>query len=128
MSHHDQARPAAGERLTPAPATTDPAAPPANPVLELSHAAMNLAYRDGLSTLFGLTVPWIMRYQDSWWVLYEGGWLRITDQPTAADLDRLAVQMSQADVTAARDNAIRQAVDPDGAPGHERPPLARPSS
>jgi hypothetical protein len=78
--------------------------------LELSHADMNAAYQAGLSIPFGQTVAWIMRYQDAWWVLYEGGWLRITDSLAIDDLDRLAVQMARADTSVARDTAIRAAI------------------
>ena len=122
---HTPPSPTAGGGLAPDPGGADPAAG-AEAGLELSHAAMNTAYREGLSTPFSLTVPWIMRYLASWWVLYERGWLRITDELTASDLDRLAAQMGQADALAARDNAIRNAVASAPPPGRE-PPVARPS-
>jgi hypothetical protein len=39
--------------------------------------------------------------------VYERGWLRITDEPTTADLDRIAARLTQADAAAISDTAIR---------------------
>ena len=33
----------------------------------------------------------------SWWVVYERGWLRITDELTATDIDQRAAQVPEAD-------------------------------
>jgi hypothetical protein len=32
----------------------------------------------------------VVRYREAWWVVYEHGWLRVTDTATAEDLDRAA--------------------------------------
>jgi hypothetical protein len=99
-------------------AHNDPAAAPAatGAPVELTHAQMNAAYDKGLAAPFAQAIPWLIRCQDAWWVLYEGGWLRVTDQPTAENLDQRAAQMTDADVQAARDAAIRGAVASQGGP------------
>jgi hypothetical protein len=58
--------------------------------LELSHAEMNAAHDSGAAVPFAETVPWLVRYDNSWWVDHDHGWLRITDTLTAADLDNRA--------------------------------------
>jgi hypothetical protein len=78
--------------------------------LELTHAQMNAAYDSGQATPLAHAVPWLVRYQQAWWVVYEKGWLRVTDQPTADDLDQRAAQMTGEDAQAARNAAIRAAV------------------
>jgi hypothetical protein len=96
----------------------NPAAAPAatGAPLELTHAQMNAAYDKGLAVPFAQAIPWLIRYQNAWWVVYEGGWLRVTDQPTTENLDQRAAQMTDADVQAARDAAIRAAVASQTAP------------
>ena len=90
--------------------------------LELSHAEMNAAYDSGQAVPFARAVPWLVRCQDAWWVVYEGGWLRVVDDATAENLDQRAAQMTDADAAAARDAAIRGAIagqapsPPDGQP------------
>jgi hypothetical protein len=51
---------------------------------------------------FAQSVPWLVRYDDSWWVVYERGWLRVTDEPTAADLDQRSAQMTEAEADSGR--------------------------
>jgi hypothetical protein len=65
--------------------------------LEVSHAQMNAAHDNGEAVPFAQSVPWLVRYDDSWWVVYERGWLRVTDEPTAADLDQRSAQMTEAE-------------------------------
>jgi hypothetical protein len=58
--------------------------------LNISHSDMNAAHRRGHAVLLDQSIPWLARYQDSWWVVYAGGWLRVTDELAAADInDRL---------------------------------------
>jgi hypothetical protein len=102
------------------PATSRGGAPATGMPLELSHADMNAAYDSGQAVPFAQAVPWLVRYQDAWWVVYEGGWLRVVDDPTAEDLDRRAAQMTNADAAAARDAAIRGAIT------SQTPPDTRP--
>jgi hypothetical protein len=71
---------------------------------------MNAAYAAGLAVPLGHIVSWIVRYDDAWWVLYERGWLRVTDAAAADDLDRRNIQMTEADAATARDAAICVAV------------------
>jgi hypothetical protein len=60
--------------------------------LEVSHAEMNAAHDSGEAVPFTETIPWLVRYDNSWWVVHDHGWLRITDTLTAADLDHRASQ------------------------------------
>ncbi len=72
-------------------------APADDRVLEISHAQMDAAHNDGEAIPFGQSVPWLVRYDSSWWVVYERGWLRITDELTATDIDQRAAQLPKAD-------------------------------
>jgi hypothetical protein len=78
--------------------------------LEIGHAQMNAAYDNGEAVPFAQAVPWLVRYDGSWWVVYERGWLRVTDEPTATDLDQRAAQITEAEAQQGRDAAIRAAV------------------
>jgi hypothetical protein len=60
----------------------------------ISHAEMDAAYDTGDAVLLAPSVSWLVRYQDAWWVIYEGGWLRITDELTAGDIDNCAARIS----------------------------------
>ena len=63
--------------------------------LEITHAEMNAAHDSGVAVPFTETIPWLVRYDNSWWVVHDEGWLRITDTLTAADLDNRAVSRPQ---------------------------------
>ena len=78
------ARPAAG-------------APADDRVLEISHAQMDAAHNNGEAIPFAQSVPWLVRYDGSWWVVYERGWLRITDELAATDIDQRATLMPGTD-------------------------------
>jgi hypothetical protein len=58
--------------------------------LEITHAEMNAAHTSGDAAPFAETIPWLVRYDNSWWVVHDHGWLRITDDLTATDLDNRA--------------------------------------
>jgi len=60
--------------------------------LVVSHSDMNAAYARGKAIPLADSILWLTRYQDSWWVVYEGGWVRITDNLVAADMDGRAAQ------------------------------------
>jgi hypothetical protein len=79
--------------------------------LVMSHAEMNAAYDSGAAVPLAQAISWLVRYLDAWWVVYERGWLRITDELTATDLDQATARLSEADAVAARDAAIRTALD-----------------
>ena len=70
-------------------AGTRPAAgaPAGDRVLEISHAQMDAAHNNGEAIPFAQFVPWLVRYDDSWWVVYERGWLRITDELTTSSTE-----------------------------------------
>ena len=72
-----------------------PAAPSSAPdhPLEITHAQMDAAHETGEAVPFSQTVPWLVRHDGSWWVVYERGWLRITDELTAVDIDQRAAEM-----------------------------------
>ena len=72
-------------------------APAGDRVLEISHAQMDAAHNDGEAIPFAQSVPWLVRYDGSWWVVYERGWLRVTDELTATDIDQRAAQLPEAD-------------------------------
>jgi hypothetical protein len=55
----------------------------------------------------GQSVSWLVRYRHAWWVVYERGWLRTTDDLTEADLDMAAARLTQAEAAAARDTDLR---------------------
>jgi len=71
-----------------------------DPPTAITHAAMNAAFDEGAAALLSGAANWVVRYRDAWWVVYEHGWLRITDAPTAADLDQAARRLAQAEAAA----------------------------
>lgn len=66
----------------------------------ITHAAMNAAFDEGTATLLSAAVSWLVRHREAWWVVYEHGWLRITDAATAQDLDQAAARLAQAEAAA----------------------------
>lgn len=76
--------------------------PPArgHPPTAITHGAMSAAFDEGAANLLSGAVNWVVRYCDAWWVVYEHGWLRITDSATAADLDQAARRLAQAEEAA----------------------------
>ena len=66
----------------------------------ITHAAMNAAFDEGAATLLSGAVNWVVRYRGAWWVVYEHGWLRITDTATAHDLDQAAIRLAKAEAAA----------------------------
>ena len=59
-----------------------------------SHGEMNTAYLSGRAVPLAQSVSWLVRYQESWWVVYEGGWLRVTDDLVEADIDSCASRLT----------------------------------
>lgn len=66
----------------------------------ITHAAMNAAFDEGTAALLSAAVGWLARHREAWWVVYEHGWLRITDAATAQDLDQAAARLAQAESAA----------------------------
>lgn len=63
---------------------------------------MNTAFDEGTATLLSAAVAWLVRYRSAWWVVYERGWLRITDAATGQDLNRAAARLAQAEAADGR--------------------------
>jgi hypothetical protein len=96
------------------PESPDQGASPAGPAtahaadplpVAVTHAQMNAAYDSGEAVPLGQSVSWLVRWCDAWWVVYEGGWLRVTDELTAEELDRAACRLAQGEAIVARDTA-----------------------
>ncbi len=51
---------------------------------------MNTAYLSGQAVPLAQSASWLVRCQGSWWVVYEGGWLRVTEDLVEADIDSCA--------------------------------------
>jgi hypothetical protein len=75
----------------------------------MSHGEMNAAYLSGSAVPLAQSVSWLVRYQGSWWVVYERGWLRITDDLVEADVDTCASQLADAAGDAAQEADIQEA-------------------
>ena len=66
-----------------------------SPALQMTRAWMDAAIRAGDATPLELAGGWLARYQDTWWVRSRNGWLRITDEATIADIDRVAARLAE---------------------------------
>ena len=62
--------------------------------LAIGHGEMNAAYLSGQAVPLAQSVSWLVRYQGSWWVVYEHGWLRVTDDLVEADIDTCASRLT----------------------------------
>jgi hypothetical protein len=62
--------------------------------LFLYHDEMTLAREQGTASLLSGEINGIARHLETWWVAYERGWLRITDEHVLADLDHAAARLS----------------------------------
>jgi hypothetical protein len=72
-----------------------PAAQPAgSSSAAVTHAGMNAAVGNGHAVRLGPGLCWVARYDGSWWVECEHGWLRVTDEGVARDLDQLAARLA----------------------------------
>jgi len=78
----------------------------------VTHAEMNAAYDTGAAVPLARSIPWLTRYSESWWVVYEDGWLRITDELTTADIDSSAARLRAAEVIDASEHAREQPCPP----------------
>lgn len=73
--------------------------------MEISHAEMSDAVRTEAVVPLGQGLSWVVRYLDAWWVEYENGWLRVTDDDVAAELDDVAARLREATVITESDEA-----------------------
>lgn len=111
MPHPDRA---ASPAETPASEVPGPAAEETAPAPEppeiISHAEMNTARDQNLAEPLGQVIGYILRYLSSWWIPFEGGWIR-ADPALTAMLDAEAARMTAQDAIIARNAAIRAAVN-----------------
>jgi hypothetical protein len=74
--------------------------------LAMTRAAMNAAYDNGDAVPLGRAVAWLARYRGAWRVVYERGWLRVTETATAGELDEAAARLARAEPAAAAAQSI----------------------
>lgn len=74
--------------------------------LAITHADMNAAHECGVAVPLAQSIPWLVRYRDAWWVVYEQGWLRVIDDLAGTDLNQLSARLARAEAAADRDAAI----------------------
>jgi hypothetical protein len=55
-------------------------------VVRIEHHKMDAALCRGAATPLDASVSWLVRYLDAWWVVYPGGWLKITDDLKVGDV------------------------------------------
>ncbi len=91
---------------------TDPQATPAVPRnAAISSAEMDGHVARGQAVPLSQVVPFIVRYQDSWWLSTQAGWLPIASS-IAAVLDKHAERLRRHDaVIAANQATIRAVID-----------------
>jgi hypothetical protein len=75
----------------------------------MSHWEMNAAYLSGQAVPLAQSVSWLVRHQGSWWVVFERGWLRITDDLVEADIDTCASRLTKAPGDIAREGGAQAA-------------------
>jgi hypothetical protein len=73
--------------------------------LEITHAEMNDAVCAGAATPLERGLPWVAWYLDAWWVEYENGWLRVTDDDVGGELDEVAARLREASAIVEADEA-----------------------
>lgn len=73
--------------------------------LAISHAEIDAAIDRGEVAPLGQSLSWMVQYRDAWWVIYEHGWLRITDDFVAAELDGVAARLFAAETAQTRDTS-----------------------
>jgi hypothetical protein len=72
---------------------------------------MNAHLADGQAAPLSQVVPFIARYNDTWWLSTQAGWLPVAP-PIAAILDKHAQRLRQQDtMIAANQAAIRAVID-----------------
>ena len=93
-------------------ATDEPSSPhdndtatEAQPMI-ISHGDMDAACAKGLVTPLGQTIAYAVHYSGTWWIHFEGGWIR-TDPVLASTLDAEAAGITAQDAIIARNAAIR---------------------
>ena len=87
--------------------------------LEITHGEMNAAIDQGLAVPLSHGQGWLIRYHDDWWIEWENGWLRVTDDNATRDLDMIAERLTAASTLAAHDAAERIAAGKGGTEDRE---------
>jgi hypothetical protein len=77
--------------------------------LGITHGDMNAAIDQGHAVPLSRSNGWLMRYDGDWWIEWEQGWLRVTDDDTTRDLDMIAERLAAAGAIAAQGPAERTA-------------------
>jgi hypothetical protein len=75
----------------------------------LSHWKMNAAYLSGQAVPFAQSVSWLVRYRGSWWVVFEGGWLCITDDLVEVDIETCASRLTKDPGDTAHEGGVQKA-------------------
>lgn len=73
----------------------------------MTYAEMDSALQSGQAAPLCPTVLWLVRYQDTWWALWERGWLAIEDEAANAEFNELAADLD----TSSPGNVPSQAPD-----------------
>lgn len=85
--------------------------------LAVTHADMGRALDRGSAVPFGPGVlGGIARWAGAWWVAWEGGWLRVTDEFTVADLDAVAARLAEAEAASGPESSAQARHGPGGTP------------
>jgi hypothetical protein len=101
LHHHAQPGPSAAQQ-PPQPRPQAPSQPP----VKISHDEMDAAYAQGLVRSLGDTIGYAVHYQQTWWIRYEGGWIR-TDPQLAELLDQELPLLAGQDQIIARNTQHR---------------------
>jgi hypothetical protein len=64
--------------------------------LKITHVQMEAAVGAGDAIPLALSGGWLTQYRDASWVQSEICWIRITDEATAAEIDRVAARIAKA--------------------------------
>jgi hypothetical protein len=83
--------------------------------IAISHAEMNAAIEQGDAAPLSQSHGWLTRFLDAWWVEYEGGWLRVIDEPAVRELEQVAARLAEANAITAADTAERLSGEPEQA-------------
>lgn len=90
---------------TPAPSATPAAFEETRAV---SHQEMDAAFARGEALLLNRSMPWLMRFRDSWWVVFNHGWIRIVDGLMSDDVENAAVRLTAAADIADAERAVKK--------------------
>jgi len=90
-----------------------PQAPPEQAHTVISHKEMDDAHAQGLVRTLGDTLGYAAHFEATWWIRYEGGWIR-TDPELSELLDQEWPLLAGQDQIIARNAQHRSAANPPG--------------